>query len=103
LRKAINTKDAEGVFKCLKFVNDNVAKFKDVLVVKGLSEEFVNELITTAASIAADKQLQYEYDIKATALLQSNIGGFNELNAQLTEILSVGKILYTDKDSVKLK
>ena len=103
LRKAVNAKDAEGTFKSLQFVNANVAKFKDVLVAKGLSEEFVAGLISTAASIAADKQLQYEYDTKATALLQSNVGGFNELNAQLTEILSVGKILYTGKDSVKLK
>jgi hypothetical protein len=103
LRKAINTKDAEGTFKSLQFVNANVAKFKEVLAAKGLSEDFVNGLIATAASIAADKQLQYEYDTKASALLQSNVGGFTELHAQLIEILSVGKILYTAKDSVKLK
>jgi hypothetical protein len=103
LRKAVNAKDAEGTFKSLQFVNGNVAKFKDVLVAKGLSEEFVTGLIATAASIADDKQLQYEYDMKATALLQSNVGGFNELHAQLLEILSVGKILYTGKDPVKLK
>ena len=103
LRTAINAKDAEGAFKSLQFVNGNVVKFKEVLVAKGLSEDFVNGLIATAASIAADKQLQYEYDTKATALLQSNVGGFNELHAQLLEILSVGKILYMGKDSVKLK
>jgi hypothetical protein len=103
LRKAVNAKDAEGTFKSLQFVNANVAKFKEVLAAKGLSEDFVTGLIATAASIAADKELQYEYDTKATALLQSNVGLFNELNAQLTEILSVGKILYTGKDPVKLK
>ncbi len=103
LRNAINAKDAEGTFKSLQFVNTNVAKFKEALAAKGLSEEFVAGLISTAASIAADKQLQYEYDTKASALLQSNVGGFNELHAQLLEILSVGKILYTGKDSVKLK
>jgi len=103
LREAINAKDAEGTFKSLQFVNANVAKFKVVLAAQGLSDEFVNGLIATAASISADKQLQYELEMDRTALLQSNIGLFNELYAQLTEILSVGKILYTGKDPVRQK
>jgi len=103
LRAAINSRDAEGTFKSLQAINANVVKFKDVLMEQGLTEEFAAGLIAAAASIAADKQKQYEIESKRKNLLQANIGLFNDLFAQLTEILSVGKILYKGKDPVKLK
>jgi hypothetical protein len=103
LRAAINSRDAEGAFKSLQAINANVAKFKAVLIEQGLTEEFAAALIAAAASITEDKQKQYEIDAKRRNLLQANIGLFNDLYAQLTEILSVGKILYKGKDPVKLK
>ena len=82
LRATINSRDAEGAFKNLQLVNANVVKFKTVLTEQGLSQELIDALVAAAASIAADKQSQYEIEIKRRTIQQSNIGLFNKLNSK---------------------
>lgn len=103
LRISINSRDAEGAFMNLQLVNANVAKFKTVLTEQGLSVALIDGLIASAAAIDTDKQKQVELESNRKNLLQSNIGLFNELNGQFTDILALGKIIYKGKDPVKLK
>jgi hypothetical protein len=61
--------------------------------------------VFTEASIALDKVKQQSIEIRSSrkAIVQSNVGLFNELNDQLTELLYVGKILYKGVDEAKTK
>ena len=55
-----------------------------------------------AASLAADKQKQYEIFSSRKNTVQNNLGLFNALWGQLNEILAVGKILYKATNTAKL-
>ena len=103
LRKGINTRDAENVIKNLHTINTNIRKHQAILTEQGLSEDLTARFITAYASIATDKQIQYKIISNRKNTVQKNLGMLNELYAQFTEILRVGKILYKDTDAAKLK
>ena len=103
LRKGINTRDAEGAIKSLHTVNANIAKFNVILGAQGLTEELSNLFVTAATSIAADKQRQYEIVSNRKTIVQNNVALFNGLFEQLSEICTVGKVLYKTSNTVKLQ
>jgi len=103
LRRSITARDAEGAIKSLHIVNANIAKYKDLLVGQGLTEELIAQFIASSASISKEKQKQYEILSNRKTIVQSNVKLFNSLNEQLAEILSVGKILFKATNPAKLQ
>ena len=103
LRKSIKGRDGENVIKCLHTVNLNLEKFKTELQAQGLSAELVAKFSTAATLITDGKQKQYEIVSNRKLIVQSNLGICNDLYDQISEILSIGKILYKATDAVKLQ
>jgi len=103
LRKCINSRDGEGVIRNLHTVNLNLVKFKTELEAQGLSEELVAKFATAETTIAEGKQKQYEIISNRKLIVQSNLSVCNNLFEQLSEIFTIGKILYKATDAVKLQ
>jgi len=103
LRKGIKNSDPEKVRSSLNNVNKNVVKYKEALAAQGLTDAFQSKLMEVYTTLNADRQLQYQIFTNRKALVQCNVGTLNELYSQLKEILRTGKILYQDKDAVKMK
>lgn len=103
LRRSITSRDAEKAIRSLHLVNANIAKYKDQLMARGLTEELIGQFVTAADTIAKVKQNQYEILIKRKSIVQSNMALLNSLHGQLTEILTVGKILYKATNPAKLQ
>jgi hypothetical protein len=103
LRKCIRIKDPEGVMQNLNLIIANNNKYADVLASKGFKPELATRFTDATASIAADKQAQYEIMSSRKLIVQNNMGMLNALNDKLTQVLSIGKILYSDTDPAKAK
>lgn len=103
LRKSINSRDAEGVLKSLHTVNVNLLKYKTELMAQGLTDELLAKFTGAETLIAQGKQKQYEIVSNRRGIVQNNCLVCNEVYAQLTEILTVGKILYKATDNAKLQ
>ncbi|MFA5973334.1 MAG: hypothetical protein WC780_13370 [Lentimicrobiaceae bacterium] len=101
LRKNIKGRDAEGAITSLHTVTTNLSNYATILGEHGLKPELSAQFSTASTSIAADNQKQYEITSNRKTIVQNNVGLFNSLNEQLTEIMRVGKILYKAKDAVK--
>jgi hypothetical protein len=101
LRKSITAKNAEGVIDNLHIVGNNLTKHAAILEKQGLKAELTARFTDAATSIAADNQKQYEIMSNRANIVQNNLGLFNSLYEQLTEILRVGKILYKATDASK--
>jgi len=102
LRKSINVKDAEGIVDNLNIVTGNIQTYRNILSEQGLTDELVNKLVTGKELITADKQKQYEITTNRKSIVQNNVSLLNDLYAQMSEIFSVGKILYKATDPAKL-
>ena len=103
LRKNVTGRNAEGVISSLHTVNNNLTKYAAELGVQGLTPELAARFANAGISIAADNQKQYEILSYRKGIVQNNLGLFNSLYRQLTEILRVGKILYKAGDAAKLQ
>ena len=103
LRKNISSKNAEGVISSLRTVNNNLTKYATVLGAQGLTPELAAKFVAAGTAVAADNQKQYEIVSHRKSIVQNNLGLFNSLYEQLTEILRVGKILYKANDAAKLQ
>ena len=103
LRKSIAARDAEAAIDCLHTVNANITKYKSQLTAMGLNEAMIADFADASKAIADNNQLQYTLLKTRKDIVQKNIGMLNSLYAQLTEILRVGKILYSDRNTVKAK
>jgi len=103
LRKGINSKDAESVIKNLHIVILNISKNREILAAQGLQDDLIGIFAGAIESISADKQSQYEITSNRKAIVLNNVGILNSLFDQLTEILTIGKILYKDNNAVKLQ
>lgn len=103
LRQMAHLKDPEGALDSLNMVNKNIKTYKALLVQQGLTEEFANNFMTGADTIARERQLQYKIFTNRRAIVQDNLLVMNTLNDQLFEIRKVGKILYRHKNPAKLK
>lgn len=101
LRKNISTKNAEGVISSLRTVSTNLTKHAAILGEQGLTPELASRFTDAGTSIAADNQKQYEITSNRANIVQNNVGLFNSLNEQLTEVLRVGKILYKANDAAR--
>lgn len=103
LKKGIRSKDPEGVMQNLNLVIRNNNKYTDVLATKGFKPELAARFTDAAASIAADKQAQYEIISNRKLIVQNNMNMLNALNDRLLLVLSTGKTLYADNDKAKAK
>lgn len=103
LRKCIRAKDPEGVMQNLNLIIANNNKYNDVLAGKGFKPELAARFTDASVAIAADKQAQYEMMSNRKLIVQNNMGILNALNDTLTQVLSIGKILYADTDPAKAK
>ena len=102
VRKAIDKNDVEAVVDTLHIVLSNIATYKVPLAAKGLTDEFIAGLVTTAQSLVADKQQQYEITSNRRSIVQNNISVFNAVWTQTSEILKIGKVLYKGTNPAKL-
>lgn len=102
LRKSLNGKDAEGISKNIRLVLKNIATYKAALTLQGLTQELIDGLTAAMESIIADKQQQYEITINRKGIVQNNGATLNGLYEQLTDVTTIGKILYKTTDKVKL-
>lgn len=103
LLKSIRAIDPEGVMQNLNVVFSNNNKYAEMLAEKGFKPELAACFTNAAASIAADKQAQYEIISNRKLIVQNNTSTFNALNETLTQVLSIGRIIYANTDPVKAK
>jgi hypothetical protein len=103
LRDCVYRRDVEGALKGLHTLNTTLLKYKDDLAAKGLTEELRMKFVEVVAPLTADKLRQYEITSKRRFIVQDNLAMLNDLYAQLTEILKIGKMLFREKDPVKTK
>jgi len=103
LRECIASRDPEGALKNLHIVNSNIAKYRDLLVIQGLTRELIDQLIAASGNIGLGKHEQYAILTNRKGLVQFNVTKSNDLYKQLQEILYTGKILYRKKDPAKLQ
>ncbi len=103
LRNKITARDAEGVLKTLRVLNDNIAYHQPILQPVGLSDDMIALLKNAVDSIHADNQEQYKIVSARRELVQGNVGILNELYASIMEICNVGKVLYKTSDPQKLQ
>ncbi len=103
LRKSIAVHDAEGIVQALHTIIANIAKYQKELIVQGMPEDLALGLTGASASIANDKQKQFEITSNRKHIVQLNVDSFNGLYTQLNEILAVGKILYHTSNPLKLQ
>ena len=103
LRKGVNAKDAENVIDCLHLVNANISKYKEPLKNQGMSDALAAQFVDASVSIDNDKQKQNEILSNRRSIVQNNVTLLNDLWSSLSEILSVGKIVYKATDAAKLQ
>ena len=103
LRKGVNARDAESVIGSLHLVNTNINKYKESLTAQGMSDALVAQFIDASISIDNDKQKQNEILSNRRSIVQNNVTLLNDLWNSLSEILSIGKILYKATDAAKLQ
>jgi len=103
LRKGANSRDAENVISSLHLVNTNINKYKENLVAEGMNEALVNQFVDAYNSIDSDKQKQNEILSNRRSIVQNNITLLNDLWDTLSEVFSIGKILYKASDAAKLQ
>lgn len=103
LKKSIRVIDPEGVMHNLNLIIANNNKYGEVLAGKGFKPELAARFTDAAASIAADKQAQYEMMSNRKLIVQNNMGMLNALNDTLTQVMAVGKILFAGNDPAKEK
>jgi hypothetical protein len=103
LRKGIRSKDPESVLKNLKSISTDIATYNNVLAPHGLNGNLTAVFSQAYTEISAFKQQKYEISSNRTAIVQNNIEVMNELWNQMSEILKVGKILFSNSDAAKLQ
>jgi hypothetical protein len=103
LRKAIRKRDAESVIKNLKAITASIATYNGVLAPLGLTDDLTAVFSQAYTDISAFKQQKYEINSNRASIIQNNIGEMNELWGLMSEILKVGKILYSSSDPARLQ
>ena len=103
LRKSIRKHDVENVLMQLRTVNANLAKYKNELMAKGLTDTLMAKFAEGATLLADDKKKKFAVISNRAALVQNNQSLLNELYDQMTEICNIGKVLYKLTDKAKLK
>lgn len=102
LKQRAKVRDAEGTLDNLKFVNANIAKYKDILTEKGMTDELSVALTKAVTTISYLNIRQYEASNERKMIIQNNINTLNALYDSISEICSIGKILFGDnKEKMK--
>ncbi|MBL7967497.1 MAG: hypothetical protein JNK09_10895 [Prolixibacteraceae bacterium] len=101
LRKKLRTRDVEAVLSLIRPIENNIERFKAELGAKGMTPEFAAKFTQASASLAEDKRKRYTMISNRAALVQNNMNQLNDLYAQMTEICTIGKILYKQTDKAK--
>jgi hypothetical protein len=103
LRRRARARDLEGVLKQLHTVGGNIKKYKKELMAKGLTEALIAKFTEAVKLLTEDKDKSFSLISSRAAIVQSNMGMLSDLKNQLTEICTIGKILYKQTDKAKLK
>lgn len=103
LRSGMQRKDTEKVLDALQLINTNLDRNSSLLTPMGLTEEVINFFDTMSKEINQLNQRQYQIVSDRRTLVDDNLDVMNELFSQLQEIMTIGKILYTDVDPGRLK
>lgn len=102
LRTKVRTRDLEGVLNLIRPVENNMKRYQAELSEKGMTEAFAARFTQAGLSLAEDKNKRYIMVSNRSAMVQNNIAQLNDLYEQLTEICSIGKILYKKNNLAKL-
>jgi hypothetical protein len=103
LRKSVRQRDVESVLRLLETLDANIKKYKMDLMAKRLSEVLIAKFTVTRKLLDEDMDKKFALVSKRYAIVQKNRNLLNDLYEQLTEICTVGKILYRQSDKAKLK
>jgi hypothetical protein len=103
LRRKIESKDAEGVLQNLAVVNAFLNKYREPLTVVGLNDDITEQFNVALVSIAENNKRQFEIVSNRKSIVLNNRNVLNDLNAQLSEILNIGKSLFRGKDALKVQ
>lgn len=101
LRRSVRYRDYEGVIAGMKVVLTNVQNHLNLLLAAGMPDTVLPALQELLSSLAGNRQKQFEIRSKRTALIQDNMNMLNELYLRMTEIYSIGKVLYRTTDPAK--
>lgn len=103
LRKSVRQRDVESVLMLLQIVDENIKKYKNDLMTKGLSAALIARFTVISKLLDEDMDKKFALVSQRYANVQKNRGLLKELYDQLNEICSVGKILYRSANESKLK
>lgn len=101
LRKDIRKHDIEAVLNGIKFLSGNIQTYGAALEAKGMPATTVKSLQDLQTALAENKQKQFEIKTKRAGLVQDNTVLFNRLFEKLSEIFTIGKVLYKTSNPVK--
>lgn len=102
LRHGIKNDDVEEVTDALHLINNQIVRYKEPLVQKGLTEELIATFTDSYTSLIADKTEQYGILNNRKAIVQNNIVTLNDLYQQISEVMKIGKILFKN-DAAKVQ
>lgn len=102
LRKSMNTLEYEGTLKNLKLLNSNVLNNLPAFEGRGMPADMPQTLQKLHDVIAENRQKQFEIKSNRSAIVQNNIKTLNDLYLRMTEIYSIGKVLYKLTDPAKM-
>lgn len=101
LRRSIDKSDFEGVIAGMRILVTNVQNQLTPLLDSGMPDTVLPALQELLTSLAGNRQKQFEIKSKRAALIQDNMKMLNELYLRLSEIYSIGKVLYRTTDPAK--
>lgn len=101
LRKDIRKHDIEAVLNGIKFLSGNIQTYGAALEAKGMPATTVKSLQDLQTALAENKQKQFEIKTKRAGLVQDNTVLFNRLFEKLSEIFTIGKVLYKTSNPAK--
>jgi hypothetical protein len=101
VRKSMNKHDIEAVLNGIKIVNGNIQTYGAALEAKGMPATVAKSLQDFQTALAENKQKQFELKTKRAGLVQDNTVLFNRLFEKLSEIFTIGKVLYKTSNSAK--
>ena len=103
LRKSLYKHDIEAVLNGIKVLTGNIQNYSAALEAKGMPATTVKSLQDLQTVLAENKQKQFEIKTKRAGLVQDNTVLFNRLFEKLSEIFTIGKVLYKTSNPAKYK
>jgi hypothetical protein len=103
LRKKMASRDAEAVVQQLQIINTKIEQNKVALTEIGISEEDITFFVEIRDRLIEENLQQYDVIESRKILRQNYQKVLNELYLTIREICNIGKILFKNKDSVKLQ